>query len=76
MKKNMSPVDRIIRVAVALTAAILLLTNTVTGAGSIVLIVAGTYLLVTGAINFCPLYHLLGISTFGKEEDLDFIARH
>jgi hypothetical protein len=70
MKKNLSPADRIIRVFVAAVMAVLLITNTVTGAGSIALMASGVYLLVTGVINFCLVYYLLGISTFGKEEEV------
>jgi hypothetical protein len=69
MRKNISTADRIIRVLIAAVMAVLLITDTVKGTWSIVLLVTGGYLLLTGFINFCPLYYVLGISTFGKDED-------
>jgi hypothetical protein len=63
MKKNMSVMDRWIRVAIALIVSILFITGTVTGTLGIVLLAIGGILLATTIINFCPLYAIFGIST-------------
>lgn len=60
---NESTPDRFIRVvvgAVALVAAVMLGVGT---AGGILLLALGGILVVTGAVGFCPLYRLLGVST-------------
>lgn len=63
MKKNMGSADRLIRTALALVAAYLYFSGTLSGAlGLILLIVAGIFLL-TSFISFCPLYSLIRIST-------------
>ncbi|MBK5284739.1 MAG: DUF2892 domain-containing protein [Bacteroidia bacterium] len=64
MKTNISSADRIIRVMIAASTAVLYFTNIVTGTAGIVLMAAGGILLMTSVINFCPIYHVLGISTF------------
>ena len=67
MKKNMGGTDRMIRIIVAVIAAILYFTGTVPGTlGIILLVVAGVFLL-TSFLNFCPLYTVLGINTNKKE---------
>lgn len=65
MKVNEGTVDRVIRVivGVVLVAAAYFAT---TGVWSIVLYVVAAILLITGAVGFCPLYTLLGISTTKK----------
>jgi len=63
MKKNMSSVDRIIRLIIAAILVILFLTNTVVGTlGIVLLVIAGVFTL-TSTIALCPLYSLFGIST-------------
>lgn len=60
---NESTTDRVIRVvvgAVALAAAVMLGVGTT---GGVLLLVLGGILVVTGAVGFCPLYRLLGVST-------------
>ena len=67
MKKNMGGTDRMIRIIIAIIAAILYFTGTVSGTlGIILLVVAGVFLL-TSFINFCPLYTVLGINTKKKD---------
>lgn len=68
MKKNISATDRIIRVMIAAITAILFFTNIISGIAGIVLMAVGGILLLTSVINFCPIYYVLGISTFGKKE--------
>lgn len=63
MTHNESTADRAVRAGagVALAAAAVW-AGPGTGLG-IVLIVVAAVLLVTAAVGFCPLYHLLGIAT-------------
>ena len=62
MKRNIRSWDRIIRIVVALLAGILYISGIVTGTFGVVLMVTAVILLVTGIINFCPLYYLIGIN--------------
>ncbi|MDZ7899278.1 MAG: DUF2892 domain-containing protein [Arcicella sp.] len=63
MTKNMGGTDRIIRIIVAIIAAALYYTGTISGTLGIVgLVVAGVFLL-TSFINFCPIYATLGMNT-------------
>jgi hypothetical protein len=63
---NESTLDRGIR----LVAGLILLTlvfMTLTGIWQIVAAVAGLILLATGAIGFCPLYALFGVTTCPRQ---------
>ncbi len=64
MKRNMSNIDRIIRVIVAAVFALLYFGNIVTGTLGIILVVLGAIFLLTSLISFCPLYVPFKISTF------------
>ena len=64
MKRNMSNVDRIVRVVVAALFAALYFGGIVTGTLGIVLLVLGAVFLLTAAIAFCPLYAPFKFSTF------------
>lgn len=64
MKRNMSNLDRIVRVIVAALFAYLYFSGIVTGALGIVLIILGVVFLLTSLAGFCPLYVLLKISTY------------
>ncbi len=59
----MGNTDRIIRIIVAAIFAALYFTGTVTGSFGTIIIVLGGVLLATSAINFCPLYTLIGVNT-------------
>lgn len=63
MKKNVSNLDKGIRVAIAALVALLYYFDVITGTLAYVLMGVGIILLVTSLINFCPLYRLLGINT-------------
>jgi hypothetical protein len=63
MKKNMSSLDRIIRVAVAALFAFLYFGGIVTGTLGIVLLVLGVVFLLTSLVGFCPLYVPFKFST-------------
>jgi fatty acid desaturase len=63
MKKNMSRLDRIIRIAFAVLVAVLYFTGIISGTWAIILGILAVVLLVTSLVGTCPLYALLGIST-------------
>lgn len=63
MEKNMSGIDRIIRIVIAIAAVA---GAALVGFGSIgawILLVVGGIMLVTAAVGFCPLYRVFGVST-------------
>lgn len=64
MKRNMSNIDRVIRVIIAAAFAFLYFSGTVTGALGIVLLVLGAVFVLTSIIAFCPLYAPFKISTY------------
>ena len=66
MKKNMSNLDRIIRIIIAAAVAVLYFTGVLSGTWAIVLGVIAVIFLLTGLIGFCPLYTLFKISTLKK----------
>ena len=66
MKRNMSDVDRIVRVVVAALFAYLYFGGIVTGALGIVLVVLGAVFLLTSIVAFCPLYLPFNLSTYKK----------
>lgn len=63
MKRNMSNLDRIIRVVLAAVFAYLYFGGVVSGALGIVLVVLGGVFLLTSIIGFCPLYAPFKFST-------------
>lgn len=68
MKKNVSNVDRIIRVLLAAVLVYLYYSGVVTGTVGLVLTIAGVVLLLTSLFSFCPIYAIFGISTNGKKK--------
>lgn len=64
MKRNMSNIDRIVRVVVAALFAYLYFGGVVTGALGIVLVVLGGVFLLTSVVAFCPLYAPFKFSTY------------
>ncbi|MBT7190977.1 MAG: DUF2892 domain-containing protein [Anaerolineae bacterium] len=63
MKRNMSNIDRTIRVVVAALFAYLYFGGIVTGALGIVLVVLAGVFLLTSFVSFCPIYSLFKLST-------------
>lgn len=66
MNRNMSNIDRIVRVVVAALFAYLYFSGAVTGALGIVLLVLGAVFLLTAVVAFCPLYAPFKFSTYKK----------
>jgi hypothetical protein len=63
MNRNMSNLDRIVRVVVAAIFAYLYFGGVVTGTLGIVLVVLGGVFLLTSLVGFCPLYAPFKFST-------------
>lgn len=64
MKRNMSNLDRIIRVLLAALFAYLYFGGIVTGILGIVLVVLAAVFLLTSIVAFCPLYTPFKFSTY------------
>jgi hypothetical protein len=64
MKRNLSNVDRIVRVVVAAIFVYLYFSGIVTGMLGIVLLILGAVFLLTAVIAFCPLYAPFKFSTY------------
>jgi hypothetical protein len=64
MKRNMSNIDRIVRVVIAALFAYLYFAGIVTGGLGIVLVVLGAVFVLTSVVSFCPIYAMLKLSTF------------
>jgi hypothetical protein len=62
LAQNESPVDRIVRVVVGILLMILGF-GVISGIWGVVLGVVGLIPLLTGAVGFCPLYTIIGMST-------------
>ncbi len=63
MKSNIGSIDKIIRILIAAIILVLYFTNIISGTVAIVLFIVAAILLITAFINFCPIWHFLGIST-------------
>jgi len=63
MKRNLSNLDRVIRLVLAALFAYLYFGGVVTGAPGIILVVLGAVFLFTAIVAFCPLYALFKLST-------------
>ncbi len=64
MKRNMSNLDRIIRVVVAIVFVALYYGGVVSGALGAVLLVLAAVFLLTSLVSFCPLYALFKFSSY------------
>lgn len=65
----MGSADRMIRIIIAVIIGILYYTGVVSGTVAIVLLVVGGIFLLTGFVNFCPLYVPFGITTLKSKKD-------
>ena len=64
MKRNMSNIDRSVRVVIAALFASLYFSGIVTGGLGIVLVVLGAVFVLTSVVSFCPIYAMFKLSTF------------
>ena len=67
MTGNMGKSDRIIRILIAVTIAVLYFTNAISGTLGVILLVLSGILLITGLVGTCPLYLLFGLSSRTKK---------
>jgi hypothetical protein len=63
MKCNMSPLDRILRIIVAVAIAVFFFLGLLKGAAMIVLGVLAVILFLTSVIGFCPIYAVFSTGT-------------
>ncbi len=63
MKTNENAIDRIIRILLAVALGTVVAFKAVTGIAAILFIAVAAVLLLTGAIGFCGIYAILGLST-------------
>ena len=63
MSTNESPIDRVIRVVIAVAAVVVAFVVGASSVLGIILFVVAAIMLVTAATGFCPLYRLIGVST-------------
>lgn len=66
MKRNMSILDRIIRVALVALVAVLYFTHVLSPVAAVILGILAVVFLLTSIIGMCPIYLALGISTRKK----------
>jgi Protein of unknown function (DUF2892) len=66
MKKNMSSVDKAVRMLVAVVISILYFTKIISGTLAIVLLIIAGIFIITSFMGSCPLYLPFGISTRKK----------
>lgn len=74
MEKNLGTADRVVRTVASAVVGFFVLNGTITGIVGIGLGVVAIVLIATGAVGFCPLYALLGISTRPKAEKSKVVA--
>jgi hypothetical protein len=65
--KNLGRLDRVIRMVIAVMLAIVVLSNVMGGWGNIILFVLVAILGYTSLTSTCPIYKILGKSTFKKK---------
>jgi hypothetical protein len=68
MKQNMGSIDKLVRVLIAVAIGVLYFTDQITGTAAIILGIFAVVFLLTSVIGFCPLYHLLKLSTTKKKD--------
>ncbi len=66
MTRNMSDMDRIVRVVVAVIFAALYFGKVVSGVLGIILLVLAVVFVLTSLVGFCPLYVPFKFSTYKK----------
>ncbi|MEK6756763.1 MAG: DUF2892 domain-containing protein [Bacteroidota bacterium] len=68
MKQNMGSSDRVIRILLAVTVAVLYFTNQISGTVAIILGLFAVIFLLTSFVGFCPLYVPFKLSTKKPEK--------
>ena len=75
LPQNVGSIDRVVRIMLGIGLVAVALAGAVAGPLSAIAWVVAAIALVTGAIGFCPLYFVLGISTAGNRFSLGRHAR-
>ena len=65
----MNSFDKLIRLVVSIFIIILYYKQVLTGTTGMISLFFAFYLTLTNLISYCPVYKLLGISTYKKEEN-------
>lgn len=68
MKANIGTIDKIARILIGLLLIALFIFKVLSGTAGLILVIVAAVLLLTAFINFCPIWHVLGISTRKKNE--------
>ncbi len=68
MKRNLSNLDKVIRILAAIVIAVLYFTHRISGTTALVLGIIALALVITSFINFCPIYWSIGISSFQRRK--------
>ncbi|MDE5421549.1 DUF2892 domain-containing protein [Ancylomarina sp. DW003] len=68
MKKNMGPVDRILRSIVAIALIALFVMDIITGTIGIIVVVFASIMLISAIIGNCPPYAPMGFNTCKKKD--------
>ena len=66
MTKNLGTIDRVVRIALAVIVAVLIISGALNGALAIILGVLAAVFLLTGLVGFCPRYMAFHFSTAKK----------
>ena len=70
MKQNMGPLDRVLRISVALVIAVLYFTDQLSGTAAVVLGLFSIIFAWTSFVGFCPLYIPLKLSTKNDQKTI------
>ncbi|MBX2984645.1 MAG: DUF2892 domain-containing protein [Bacteroidia bacterium] len=68
MKANVGTLDKVIRIVIAIILYALYLMDVVTGMVGIIFLVLSLVLLFTAFMNYCPIWHITGMSTRKKTD--------
>ncbi len=73
LTKNVGSADQIIRIVagIVLIALALFKLGGLTSTGGLIASIAGIVLIFTAAINFCPIYRILGMRTTKKQANAE-----
>ena len=63
MKKNMGALDKIIRISVAIIAALLVYFEVVQETLAYILMAIAVIFVLTSLVSFCPIYGIFGLNT-------------
>lgn len=70
MNKNITFPDRSIRLIIAVALTFMAGTKMITGVWAVVALVVAVVFAVTAALNFCPIYRILGIRRWEKRDSI------